>query len=226
MSVIRSNCHEPPVAGNSPLVNDLRKYVTDLDFSVSYTTRPPRGSEQDGREYHFVDRDLFEDMLQHGEFLEHAEVFGHYYGTSRTVLEEADQRGHDLLLDIDVQGAHQVKEKIPEAVSIFVLPPSRKELEARLRRRSLNENIGDDVIRRRLEAARKEIENYPKYDYILVNDRLEPAVDELTAIVLGERVARSGRAPSPREKQYLESAQKCLKSRMEDRIRGILASFS
>jgi len=216
----------PSGSGKTTLVNELRQYVPNLDFSISYTTRSPRGSEQNGREYHFVTRQDFEDMIRHCEFLEYAEVFGNYYGTARAVLEEADQRGHDLLLDIDVQGERLVKQRIPDAVSIFVLPPSRAELESRLRKRSISENMfSEDVIRRRLEAARREIENYPNYDYILINDRLEPSVDTLQAIVLGERVARSGKTPSPQEKQYLEAAQKCLRPRMEDKIQSILASF-
>jgi guanylate kinase len=226
MSGIRFIISAPSGSGKTTLVDALRQYVPKLDFSVSYTTRPPRGSEQNGREYHFVTRDEFEDMIRHGEFLEYAEVFGNYYGTARSVLEEADQRGHDLLLDIDVQGERLVKQKIPESVSIFVLPPSRAELVSRLRKRSQSENmVSEEVIQRRLDTARKEIENYPNYDYILVNDRLEPSVDALTAIVLGERIARSGKAPSPQEKQYLETAQKCLKPRMEEKIRGILDSF-
>jgi len=126
----------PSGSGKTTLVAELRKIVPDLDFSISYTTRAPRGSEQNGREYYFVSREEFERMLAQDEFLEHAEVFGNYYGTARRFLREAQARGHDLLLDIDVQGARQIKEKIPGAVSIFVLPPSRPELEARLRRRS------------------------------------------------------------------------------------------
>ncbi|HZD93238.1 MAG TPA: guanylate kinase, partial [Candidatus Sulfotelmatobacter sp.] len=120
----------------------------------------------------------------------------------------------------------QVKEKMPEAVSIFVLPPSRAELESRLRKRSRSENVhAEDVIRRRLDTARREIEKYPNYDYILINDRLEQSVDRLQAIVMGERIRRSGKPPSAEEKRYLETAEKCLKSRMEDQIRGILGSF-
>ena len=226
MKGIRFIISAPSGSGKTTLVNELRQFVPNLDFSISYTTRSPRGSEQDGREYHFVTRQQFEDMIRHGEFLEHAEVFGNYYGTARTVLEEADQRGHDLLLDIDVQGERLVKEKIPDAVSIFVLPPSRAELESRLRKRSLSEHMSsEEVIRRRLEAARREIENYPNYDYILINDWVQQSVDELQAIVLGERLRRSGKPLSPQEKQYLETAQKCLKPRMEEKIRSILASF-
>ena len=216
----------PSGSGKTTLVDALRQYVPNLDFSISYTTRLPRGSEQQGREYHFISRAGFEEMIGKGEFLEYAEVFGNYYGTAKSVLEDAARRGHDVLLDIDVQGERQVKLKMPGAVSIFVLPPSRTELESRLRKRSISENVhSEEVIRRRLDTARKEIENYPNYDYILINDRLEQSVDELQAIVVGERIARSGKPPSVQEKQYLGTREKCLKSRMERKIRGILDSF-
>ena len=215
----------PSGSGKSTLVNEVRKYVANLEFSVSYTTRPPRGSEQDGQEYHFITREQFEGMIMRDEFLEHAEVFGNYYGTSKRVLPEAAQRGNDVLLDIDVQGAKQVKDKMPEAVSIFVLPPSRNELESRLRKRSMSENVQSQEIDRRLEAARREIENYPNYDYILVNDRLEESLDEMVGIVQSQRATRSGKALSREDKHYLEVSQKCLKPRMEGKIRDILASF-
>ena len=216
----------PSGSGKTTLVDALRQYVPNLDFSISYTTRLPRGSEQQGREYHFISRAGFEEMIGRGEFLEYAEVFGNYYGTAKSVLDDAARRGHDVLLDIDVQGERQVKRKMPDAVSIFVLPPSRTELESRLRKRSISENVhSEEVIRRRLDTARKEIENYPNYDYILINDRLDQSVDELEAIVLGERIARSGKPLSVQEKLYLETREKCLKSRMERKIRGILDSF-
>jgi guanylate kinase len=216
----------PSGSGKTTLVNELRQYVPHLEFSVSYTTRPPRGSEEDGREYHFITRGEFEAMIERDEFLECAQVFGNYYGTAKTVLRQAKERGNDLLLDIDVQGERQVKLKMPDAVSIFVLPPSRKELESRLRKRSRSENVhAEETIRRRLDTARREIEKYPNYDYILINDRLEQSVDRLQAIVVGERIRRSGKLPCPEEKRYLETAEKCLKSRMEDEIKGILGSF-
>ena len=215
----------PSGSGKSTLVNGLRTYVSNLEFSVSYTTRPPRGSEQDGHEYHFVSREEFEGMIMRDQFLEHAEVFGNYYGTAKTVLQDAEQRGNDVLLDIDVQGERQVKAKMPDAVSVFVLPPSRKELESRLRKRSISENVSPDVIRRRLDTARREIVNYPNYDYILVNDHLEQSLDRLVGIVMGERARRSGKPPSSEEERYLEKADKCLKSKMEGQIKGILASF-
>jgi guanylate kinase len=216
----------PSGSGKTTLVEALRRYVSQLDFSISYTTRAPRGSEQDGREYRFITRARFEEMIQHDDFLEYADVFGNYYGTGKSVLDEAARRGNDLLLDIDVQGERQVKMKVPGAVSIFVLPPSRSELESRLRKRMLSENVhSEEVIRRRLDTARKEIENYPNYDYILINDRIEQSLDELQAIVLGERVERSGKSPSLQEREYLETKGKCLKARMEGKIRGILDSF-
>lgn len=216
----------PSGSGKTTLVNELRQYVPHLEFSVSFTTRPPRGSEQDGREYHFISRGEFENMIAGDEFLEYALVFGNYYGTARSVLRQAKESGNDLLLDIDVQGERQVKQKMPEAVSIFVLPPSRKELESRLRKRSLSEHVhAEEVIRRRLDTARREIEKYINYDYILINDRLEQSVDRLQAIVLGERIRRSGKPPCPEEKRYLETAEKCLKSRMENEIKSILGSF-
>src|SRR5690242_16021553 len=156
----------PSGSGKSTLVNELRKIVPDLYFSISYTTRNPRGSETNGREYFFVSVETFEEMIRQDEFLEHACVFGNYYGTARRFLREAEHKGHDLLLDIDVQGAAQIKQKLPHAVSIFILPPDRYTLEWRLRHRSLD---SQEVIHRRLVTAAREIENYPNYDYILIN---------------------------------------------------------
>lgn len=216
----------PSGSGKTTLVNELRQYVPNLEFSISYTTRPPRGSEQDGREYHFISHEEFEARISRDEFLEYALVFGNYYGTTKSVLQQAKEQGNDVLLDIDVQGERQVKQKMPEAVSIFVLPPSRAELESRLRKRSLSENVhAEEVIRRRLDTARREIENYPNYDYILINDRLEQSVDRLQAIVLGERVKMSGQPPSGVEKRYMETAATCLKAHMEEEIKGVLRSF-
>jgi guanylate kinase len=216
----------PSGSGKTTLVNELRQYVANLEFSVSFTTRLPRGSEEDGREYHFITHEEFEAMIGREEFLEYALVFGNYYGTTKSVLQQARERGNDVLLDIDVQGERQVKQKMPDAVSIFVLPPSRAELESRLRKRSLSENVhAEEVIIRRLNTARREIENYPNYDYILINDRLEQSVDQLQAIVLGERIRRSGNLQSTDEKRYLETAEKCLKSQMENEIKGVLHSF-
>jgi guanylate kinase len=164
-------------------------------------------------------------MIIEGAFLEHAEVFGKHYGTPKSVLDDAAKRGNDLLLDIDVQGERQVKGKMPDGVSIFVLPPSRAELESRLRKRGTSENVSPEETQRRLAAAKKEIENYPNYDYIVINDRLEQSVDELQAIVLGERAERSGKLLFPQEKHYLEVKDKCRTGKMEHKIKRILDSF-
>jgi guanylate kinase len=213
----------PSGSGKSTLVNELRKLVPNLDFSISYTTRRPRGSEQNGREYFFVPIQDFEEMIARGEFLEHANVFGNYYGTAKRFLEQAQRAGHDLLLDIDVQGAAQVKRKIKEAVSIFILPPDKKTLEWRLRNRSLDT---EEVIQRRLLTAAKEIENYQSYDYILINDRLEDSIDELKAIVLSERLRRSGAILSNGDKRNLAMAERCLLPNIRERLQPILASFA
>jgi guanylate kinase len=212
----------PSGSGKSTLVNEVRKIVSGLDFSISYTTRAPRGSEQNGREYFFVSRAEFEDMIRLGEFLEHADVFGNYYGTARRFLREAQEHGDDLLLDIDVQGAEQIKKKIPDAACIFVLPPNREKLEWRLRNRGLD---SEAVICRRLDTARREIENYDKYDYILVNDRLEQSIDQLKAILLSERLRRSGRPLTNDEQAKVALADRNRLENMRTRIQPILDSF-
>ena len=229
----------PSGSGKSTLTNEVRHVVPNLEFSISYTTRPPRGSEQSGREYFFVSREEFERMLAEDEFLEYAEVFGNYYGTAKRFLREATARGHDLLLDIDVQGAAQVKQKVSEAVSIFILPPSRAELERRLRRRAEADDdlqrklLGDgarpfnteDIIQRRLQTASREIENFSQYDYILVNDRLEQSIDTLKSIVEAERLKRSGADLTIREDTALAVADGALRSRMMQQVLSILATF-
>ncbi len=163
-----------------------------LRFSVSFTTRAPRGTEKNGESYHFVERAEFERRLENNEFLEFAEVFGNYYGTHRSALADAEREGKDLLLDIDVQGAAQLKESVPEAVSIFVLPPTRDILERRLRARSED---AEDVIERRLRDAATEINNYQQYDYVLINQDLEESAADLIAIVRAERVRRARMEP-------------------------------
>jgi guanylate kinase len=213
----------PSGSGKSTLVNELRKLISNLDFSISYTTRRPRGSEQNGREYFFVPIQDFEEMIARGEFLEHANVFGNYYGTAKRFLQEAQRSGHDLLLDIDVQGAAQIKSKIKDAVSVFILPPDKKTLEWRLRNRSLD---SEEVIQRRLLTAAKEIENYRSYDYILINDRLEESIDELKAIVLSERLRRSGAKLANGDKRILATAERCLLPNIRERLQPILASFA
>jgi len=177
----------PSGSGKSTLVSKLRALPGTL-FSVSYTTRPPRAQEGPGKWYDFVSEQEFERTVRQGEFLECAQVFGrHWYGTPRKLLDKAREEQLDLVLEIDVQGAAQVKQKIPEAVAIFVLPPSREELERRLRARGQD---SDDSIARRLERARKEIDRYREYDYLIVNDDLERADNTILAIALAERAAR------------------------------------
>lgn len=217
----------PSGSGKSTLVNELLRLVPGLDFSISYTTRLPRGTEQNGKQYYFVLREEFEEMIAADEFLESASVFGNYYGTSCRFLREAEQNGHDLLLDIDVQGAEQIKHKLPDAVSIFVLPPDRKTLELRLRKRSED---AEQVIQRRLVTASREIENYDKYNYILINDNLGDSIESLRAIVESHRLLRSERSilnrPLSDEKNKIVAlAERCRLVNARDRIQPILASF-
>ena len=212
----------PSGSGKSTLVNKLLKSVGDLDFSISYTTRAARGSEENGKQYYFVSRSEFEKMIRDGEFLEHAEVFGNYYGTARRFLREAEQKGHDLLLDIDVQGAAQIQQKLPDATSIFILPPNRKTLEERLRKRSEDR---EEVIQRRLVTATHEIQNYDRYKYILVNDRLEESSENLQAIVRAERLLRAGRPLSNEESKTVALADRCRLANVRDRLKAILDSF-
>jgi len=216
----------PSGSGKTTLTNELLKLVPNLRFSISYTTRKPRGSEVDGREYFFIDRDGFEEMIRSEKFLEYADVFGNYYGTARCFLDDARANSKDLLLDIDVQGAAQVKRSLPEAVSVFILPPSREVLERRLRNRSQAEQVNSErVIQRRLEAAGEEIENYRNYDYILVNDRLEQSIDELKAILMAERLKRSGSPSSPETSSVFAIAERCSLPNVRERAQQILASF-
>ncbi len=217
----------PSGSGKSTLVSELRKQVSGVDFSISWTTRAPRGSEENGREYYFTTRDEFERMIAAGMFLEHAEVFGKdYYGTARQSLEDARRAGHDLILDIDVQGAAQVRKAMPEAVSIFVLPPNPRALRTRLRNRSRAEGVVDDAeLFRRLGEARKEIENYRDYSYILVNDILDRAVAQLEAIVLAERFYRNGEPIAYRSSRVLEVAAACRQSNAQERLKPVLEAF-
>lgn len=191
----------PSGSGKSTLVSHLMANVPGLMFSISYTTRRPRGAEIEGQNYRFVSRAEFEGMIARGEFLEWAEVFGNYYGTHRGILEEARAVGNDLVLDIDVQGAAQLRCRIPEAVTIFILPPSREVLEQRLRARGEDD---EQVIQRRLSDAASEIRNYNAYDYVLINHDLAESDAVLSGIVYAERARRS---------------------RIEDRIRPILETF-
>ena len=218
----------PSGSGKSTIVNQLRSLVTGLEFSISWTTRGPRGSEVEAREYHFTTREHFERMIRDGEFLEYADVFGEYYGTARKTLTEAFAAGRDLLLDIDVQGAAQVRARMPEAVSIFLMPPSPQDLEYRLRNRSRAEgSVNEEKIRKRLAKAREEIENYREYGYILVNDVLDRAVEEMVAIVEAERFRRNGipDGSSGDAQRLIRIAESCRQANSESRIQPVLRAF-
>ena len=191
----------PSGSGKSTLVGRVLKEDPRLVFSISYTTRAPRGAEINGQAYHYISREEFEARIEKDEFLEWAQVFGNYYGTHRGYLDRARSGGQDLLLDIDVQGARQLQKKIPDAVSIFILAPSRQILESRLRARSED---SDAVIERRLREAGEEIRNYELYDYVLVNQDVEESVRRLKSIIEAERVRRD---------------------RMREQIRPIMSSF-
>lgn len=180
----------PSGSGKTTVVDHLLAAVPDLRFSISCTTRPPRAGEQNGREYHFLTREEFERMMAADEFLEYASVFSELYGTPRRNLEQAAAEGKDLVLDIDVQGARQIKSRLPDAVAVLLVPPSAEELEQRLRGRAQDK---PETIRRRLNHARTEIEHYKNYDYLVVNRDLEETCAEVVAIVQAERgVAGAG----------------------------------
>jgi guanylate kinase len=217
----------PSGSGKSTLVSQLRSMVSDLDFSVSWTTRAARGSEQEGREYHFTSRENFDRMIAADEFLEHADVFGNYYGTARASLVEAAAHGRDLLLDIDVQGAFQVRRRMPEAISIFILPPNPEVLALRLNNRSRAEGgVSQAVVEKRLNTARHEIENYSEYRYVLINDVLDRAVEELTAIVVAERSkVAAGRQTNGELDRARKLARQCLLENSSKRLQPVLASF-
>ena len=191
----------PSGSGKTTLLRHLTADFTDLIFSISYTTRPPRAGEKDGVDYFYIDRDEFLRMVGREEFLEWAEYQGHLYGTSRRFVEDKVNAGCNVILDIDVQGARQVREKVRGAVTVFLLPPSYAELERRLRERGVQD---DETIRTRLAIAKQEITRYRDYDYIVVNDKLDESVTLLGAIV---------RSDSARPE------------RQEARIRDIIGSF-
>lgn len=191
----------PSGSGKSTLVEKILQLPGTM-LSVSCTTRPPRKTEADGKWYNFVSEDRFQQMVARGEFLEYAQVFGkHWYGTPRKWIEEAQAKKKDLVLEIDVQGALQVKQRLPGAVAVFVLPPSRAELERRIRARGQD---SEDEIGRRLERAGQEMLSYSSYDFAIINDDLARATEDVQAIALGSR---------------------CRVARNEERIREILKSF-
>jgi len=191
----------PSGAGKSTVLSRVLKEVGQIRFSISHTTRKPRGDEKDGVDYYFVDKPAFESLRDQGKLLESAQVHGHLYGTGLAELERAGREGVDLLLDVDVQGASQVRAKLPDAVTVFILPPSFEELERRLRGRGMDSGT---TIKRRLDAAREELGYYGVYDYAIVNDDLETCVEALKCVI---RAARNR------------------VSRMEEKARTVLMTF-
>ena len=175
----------PSGAGKTSLVSALLNINPQIDLSVSYTTRGPRPGEQDGKDYHFVSRETFLAMAKRGEFLESAEVYGNLYGTSQTWISQENAKGRDILLEIDWQGAAQVRRLFPECISIFVLPPSMEALEQRLKGRGKDNN---EVIARRMAAVREDVAHVAEFDYVIINDNLNEALRELNAVVLSAKL--------------------------------------
>jgi guanylate kinase len=184
----------PSGAGKTTLCEEAVRRLPRLVHSVSYTTRPPRPDESDGRDYHFVEEGTFKRMVAEGAFAEWATVHGHLYGTSRKDLEAHFARGNDVILDIDTQGAAILRAAYPEGVFIFILPPSFAQLEARLRARGTDR---PEEIARRLARARTEMAAYPEYEYVVVNDDVERAVEVLCAIITAERSKSRRFTPAP-----------------------------
>ncbi|MGM0694909.1 MAG: guanylate kinase [Pseudomonadota bacterium] len=177
----------PSGAGKTSLVRELIESLDGIQVSVSHTTRERREGEVDGVNYHFVDVSAFEAMIEHGDFFEYARVFDNYYGTSRRTVEAMLDAGQDVILEIDWQGARQVRQQLPDAVSVFILPPSREELERRLASRGTDEHA---VIARRMRDAVKEMTHHDEYDYLVVNDDFTTALRELQSLVIARRLTR------------------------------------
>ncbi len=177
----------PSGAGKTSLVTALLASNQQIDLSVSYTTRAPRLGEIEGRDYHFVSHETFMNMAKHGDFLESAEIYGNLYGTSQSWIAAETSGGRDILLEIDWQGANQVRQKFPDCTSIFILPPSLQALEARLKARGLD---SAEVIALRLQAAQGEIAHAAEFDYVIINDKLDVALQQLSAIVVAAGLRR------------------------------------
>jgi len=175
----------PSGAGKTSLVHALLNINPQIDLSVSYTTRAPRAGEVDGKDYHFVTREDFMAKAARGEFLESAEVYGNFYGTSQTWITQENAKGRDVLLEIDWQGAEQVRKLFPTCVSIFILPPSIEALEQRLKGRGKD---SDEIIAKRMSAAREEVSHVAEFDYVIINDNLNEALRELNGVVLSARL--------------------------------------
>ncbi|KAF0811981.1 Guanylate kinase [Andreprevotia sp. IGB-42] len=175
----------PSGAGKTTLVAALLAADQNVQLSISFTTRAPRSGELDGKDYHFVGRPEFERMINSGELLEHAEVYGNYYGTSQVWINEVIENGRDILLEIDWQGAQQVRRLFPQSIGLFVLPPSVDVLETRLRNRGKDDEA---TIARRMSAAREEISHVDEFDYVIVNEHIDEAVRDIVSIVRAERL--------------------------------------
>ena len=175
----------PSGGGKTSLVKTLLEAEPQLRLSVSYTTRPPRPGEEDGRDYHFVSAPVFERMLEAGEFLESAVIYGNRYGTSQKLIEREQAQGRDVVLEIDWQGAQQIRRVMRQVVSVFILPPSPEVLEARLRARGQD---SEDVVARRLASAREEISHVSEYEYVIINDDFDRAAQVLRSIIRAERL--------------------------------------
>ncbi len=178
----------PSGAGKTSLVNGLLAQNKQIDVSVSYTTRDPRPGEVDGEDYHFVTREKFMQMAQHGDFLESAEVYGNLYGTSQSWISQENGKGRDILLEIDWQGAAQVRSKFPDSIGIFILPPSLEALETRLTGRKQD---SAEIIAKRLQAAREDISHVAEFDYVIINDKLDEALHQLNAVVVAASLRRT-----------------------------------
>ena len=187
----------PSGAGKTTLVRSLLDRNPGLKFSVSYTTREKRETEVDGRDYFFVDKERFLQLKETGELLESANVFGNYYGTGRTQVEQQLEKGNHVILEIDWQGARQVRESLPDCVTIFILPPARQELERRLRDRRTD---SDEVIARRLQEAHGDMSHWDEFEFVIINDELDAAVGELEAILHGDGAANRSSRPELRQK--------------------------
>lgn len=183
----------PSGAGKSSLISALLETnpTYAMKVSISHTTRAPRPGEEDGVHYHFVEKQEFEELLGQGVFLEHAEVFGNYYGTSRVWIEENLNKGIDVFLDIDWQGARQIREQMPQAKSVFILPPSQEELERRLNARGQD---SEEVIAKRMSEAKSEISHYAEYDFVIVNDDFDVALMDFRAILRAQRLTQDKQA--------------------------------
>ena len=193
----------PSGVGKSTIIKEVRVRVPMLGYSVSHTSRKPRGSEVDGVDYHFVDRDTFAGMIARGEFVEWAEVYSDYYGTSVSGIEGPTSQGLDIIMDVDAQGARNIKSHFEKSVLLYILPPSMEELEKRLKARRTED---EEAVQRRLGKAFKEMKNCLWYDYLIFNDELIRAVEEVRSVILAERCRRFRQLPKAREAFGLEQS--------------------